>query len=117
MLDKSLYKHNWSYEIEQLFSNNGFENTFMTNSCVTVKVMHDVLHQQICASWNQDIYNVDKLRTYLTLKQEYGTEHYLKVVTNRQHTAALSRFKCGAFKSGNREISKYPSRIQIMYNV
>ncbi len=44
MWDKSLCKRNWSYEIKQLFSNNGFENTFMTNSCVNVKLMHDVLH-------------------------------------------------------------------------
>ncbi len=27
----------------QLFSDNGFENTFMTNSCVNVKLMHYIL--------------------------------------------------------------------------
>ncbi len=56
-----------------------------------------------CTTWNQDIFNVDKLRTYVTFKQEYGTEHYVKVVTNRQHRAALSQFR---FKSGYREISR-----------
>ncbi len=79
----------------KLFSNNGFENTFMTNSCVNVKLMHDVLHQQVCITWNQDIFNVDKLRTYVTFKQEYGPENYVKVVTNSQHRAALSQFRCG----------------------
>ncbi len=34
----------------KLFSNNGFENTFMTNSCVNVKLMHDVWHQWFCTS-------------------------------------------------------------------
>ncbi len=72
-----------------------FENTFMTNSGVNVKLMHDVLHQRICTTWNQDIFNVDKLTTYVTFKQEYVTEHYVKVVTNRQHRAVLSQFKCG----------------------
>ncbi len=38
---------------------------------------------------------MDKLRTYVTFKQEYGTEHYVKVVTNRQLRAALSQFRCG----------------------
>ncbi len=67
----------------------------MTHSFVNVKLMHDVLHQQVCTTWNQYILNVDKWRTYITFKQEYGTEHYVKVVTNRQHNAALSQFKCG----------------------
>ncbi len=31
----------------------------------------------------------------VTFKQEYGTEHYVQVVTNRQHRAALSQFRCG----------------------
>ncbi len=57
--------------------------------------MYDVLHQQVCTTRNQDICNVDKLRTYVTFKQEYGTEHYVNVVTNRQHRAALSQFRCG----------------------
>ncbi len=35
------------------------------------------------------------MRTYVTFKQEYSTEHYVKVVTNRQHRAALSQFRCG----------------------
>ncbi len=39
-------------------------------------------------------FNVDKLRTYVTFKQEYGTEQCVKVVTNRQHRAALSQFRC-----------------------
>ncbi len=95
MWDKSLCKRNWSYETKQLFSNNGFENTFMTKSCVNVELMHDVLSQWVCNTWNQDIVNVDKLRTYVTFKQEYGTEYYVKVVTNRQHRAALSQFRCG----------------------
>ncbi len=67
----------------------------MTNSCVNVKLMNDVLHQWVCTTWNQDIFNLDTLRIYVTFKQEYGTEHYVKVVTNRQHRAALSQFRCG----------------------
>ncbi len=47
MWDKSHCKCNWSYEMKQLFSNNGFENTFKTNSCVNVKLMHNVLHQHV----------------------------------------------------------------------
>ncbi len=83
-------------KFKQLFSNNGFKNTFMTNSCVNVKLMHDVLHQQVfTTTWNQDIFNVDKLWTYVTFKLEYGNEHYVKVVTNRQHRATLSQFRCG----------------------
>ncbi len=57
----------------------------MTNSCVNVKLVHDVLHQQVCTTWNHDIVNMDKLTTYVTFKQDYGTEHYVKVVTNRHH--------------------------------
>ncbi len=87
MWDKSLCKHNWSI--------NGFENTFMTNSCVNVKLMHVGLHQQVSTTWNQDIFNVKKLSTYVTFKQEYGTEHYVKVVTNMQHRTALSQFRYG----------------------
>ncbi len=63
----------------------------MTNSCVNVKLMH----QCVCTTLNQDIFNVDKLRTYVTFKQEYGNECYVKIVTNRQHRAALSQFRCG----------------------
>ncbi len=57
--------------------------------------MHGVLHQRAWTTWNQDMFNVDKLRTYVTFKQEYGAEHYVKVVTNRQHIAALSQFRYG----------------------
>ncbi len=66
------------------------------NSCVNVKSMHDVLHQQVCATWNQYNFNVDKLRTYVTFNQKYGIEHYyVKIVTNRQHRTVLSQFRCG----------------------
>ncbi len=66
MWDKYLCKRNWSYEIKQLFSKKGFKNSFMTNSCVNEKLMHDVLHQRISTTWNHDIFNVDQLRTYVT---------------------------------------------------
>ncbi len=86
----------------------------MANSCVNVKLMHNIneIFKHIhfvflpLITWDEDIFNVDKLRTYVTFRQEYGTEHYVKVVTNRQHRAALSQFK-----SGNREISRYSCRI------
>ncbi len=38
----------------------------MTDSCVNVKLMHDVLHQQVCPTWNQAIVNMDKSRTYVS---------------------------------------------------
>ncbi len=53
------------------------------------------MYLRVCTTWNQDIFNVDKLRTCVTFKQEYGTEHYVKVVTNRVHKVALSQFRCG----------------------
>ncbi len=84
----------------------------MTNSCLNVKLIDDVLHQWVCTSWNQNIFNVDKLRTYVTFKEEHGTEHYVKVVTNRQHRAALSQFRCGVLSlKVDTEISRYPCRI------
>ncbi len=84
----------------------------MTNSCVNVKLMHAVLHQLVCTTWNQDVFNVDKFRTYVTFKLEYGTECYVKVVTNRQQRAALSQFRCGVLPlKVETEISRYPCRI------
>ncbi len=71
-----------------------FENIFITNFCAKVKLMHNVLHQQVCSTWNQDIFNIDKLKTYVTFKQDHGTEHYVKVVRNGQHIATLSQFRC-----------------------
>ncbi len=54
------------------------------------------------------MFNVDKLRTYVTFKQEDGTEHYVKVVTNRKHRAAFISIKmwCSHYKHGNRDISQ-----------
>ncbi len=54
------------------------------------------------------MFNVDNWRTYVTFKQECGTEDYVKIVTNRQNTAALSHFRV---LSGNREMSKYQNRL------
>ncbi len=49
--------------------------------------MHGILYQQVSTTCYQDIFNVDK--------QEYGTEHYVKLVTNRQLKVALSQLRCG----------------------
>ncbi len=40
---------------------------------------------------------MDKLRTYVSFKQEYGSEHYVKVITNKQQIAAVSQFRCDVF--------------------
>ncbi len=62
--------------MKQLFSHNGFENTFMTHSCVNVKLISDILHHL------ESTY-VDKWRTYFTItetKHEVQTSH-LELIT------------------------------------
>ncbi len=55
---------------------------------IYVKLMHDVLQQCVCTTWNQDIFNMDMLPLS-------KTEYYVKVVTNRQNREALSQYRCG----------------------
>ena len=93
--DKSLCKRNWSSELKHLFNNTGFEEVFESVCSVNVKLLQNILHQNYCNLWSNDIQTVNKLRTYTTFKQEYGSESYVSNVTNRQHRSAIAQFRCG----------------------
>ena len=73
----------WGKQVNSIMTSIGLEEHFLNNYQVDIREANMLLHEQECNLWSQDVLNMPKLRTYVTFKQSYGTEPYVKYNQNR----------------------------------
>ena len=93
--DKDLCTRNWSSDVKRISDEAGCLETFMDSVYIDVRMVKSRLHDKQCRKWCEEIVAVPKLRTYIKFKNQFFTEPFVKLVTNRRHRSAISQFRCG----------------------
>ncbi len=70
----ALGNNNWATDIKALFINIGIENVFAYKVVCNLTTAKNVLYVKMCNSWEEEIYQKPKLRTYVTFKSTFGHE-------------------------------------------
>ena len=87
-------KNGWCKQVKTLLSLIDYPSVFTLEQPVDLQQAGNLLHTRFCESWEQDVINVPKLRSFITLKHEYGTEPFLKL-HNRGYRSVIAQFRCG----------------------
>ncbi len=71
------YVNTWSNNMKdvlyKLYMNDNFDN----EEPVSVNSIWDLLHEIICKDWEENIFKMPKLRTYVTFKKHFEVEPYI----------------------------------------
>ncbi len=63
---------NWSSEIRTIRNVNGFEDTFISKLQCSLQIVKSRIKNEDVESWFSDVSKMAKLRTYVTLKNEFN---------------------------------------------
>lgn len=98
---------NWQYRVCEIFKKHNLDvYSTMNNNVCKKRMVDDIkkkMFEQFHYNWNETI-NRDtarygnggnKLRTYKTFKNEFKTEHYVKIILPSKHRSAFSKFRAG----------------------
>ena len=81
-------------QVSELLGLIGYPNLFNLEQPVDLQQAGNLLHTKFCESWEQDVINVPKLRSFIKFKHEYGTEPFVKI-QNRGYRSVMAQFRCG----------------------
>jgi hypothetical protein len=101
--DKNLCTKNWSSEIFEIFRKGNMTDTFQNTCHCDIKVLQNVLFTSLKQEWLQNLpVNYDrnseskpKLRTYITFKDDFYTEPYVKNCNARFKRSILAQLRSG----------------------
>ena len=93
--DYNLCNNNWCAEIKSIFANLHCEEVFTDRSVCDIELLQRRNMCKFNESWKENIMKKPKLRTYVTFKDEYCTEDYVKYCTSRFQRSLLAQTRCG----------------------
>ena len=89
----ALGDNNWATDIKALFTNIGMENVFSNKVVCNLTTAENVLYVKMCNSWEEEIYQKPKLRTYVTFKSTFGPEPYVYSYMSRSERSLLAQLR------------------------
>ncbi len=88
-------KSTWLKYVKTLLHKTGHEQVYQNKVTVESNTIKRILHDQQMATWESDINNKTKLRTYIKFKHEYGVESYIEKFLSKRQRSILAQFRCG----------------------
>ena len=74
----------WCSEIKSIFDQLNMQNNFVNKLTVNLKHAENQLGTTYQREWNEKLFTVSKLRTYVTFKSNYKTEKYVELNINKK---------------------------------
>ena len=93
--DQSLCHQNWSEDILKLFQTIDLEHIFHCKMLCDIESAVQELHKNLKISWTNKLPTKPKLRTYITFKDSYRTEEYVKYNISRKQRSLFAQFRVG----------------------
>ena len=93
--DYGVNVNNWSSGVALLFGNTNLLNNFSDKTTCNIDVFRKRLMDLEREKWQKSLPNKPKLRTYITFKDTYEQENYLKINLSRTERSYLAQFRCG----------------------
>lgn len=93
--DKSLCKQNWSSEIKLLCQKVGLDDDFRRSLLIDIDLFIREMNNLLNVEWKNNLATKPKLRTYITIKENFITEDYVKFCLSRKKRSILAQFRLG----------------------
>ena len=93
--DYNLCRNNWCSEVKSIFTKLEHENVFIDRNVCDIEALQSINMCMHAETWKENILTKPKLRTYITFKDEYGTENYVKYCSSRFQRSLLAQIRCG----------------------
>ncbi len=93
----------WAYEISQILKNANFVNANL--EIVPESSVWANIHEKKCNEWQNNIYHLPKLRTYVLFKGNFCMEPYVRVNMNRKYRSVLAKLIIGLVSSVRRALA------------
>ncbi len=68
---------NWSSDIRDIMNAYGFKDKFISKLQCNLEIVKNRIKNKDIESWHSDVRKTNKLRTYVTFKNEFNVEPYL----------------------------------------
>ena len=88
-------KKNWCSEIKSIFTKLDMLSTYENKVSCNLKQCELVLLNMYSNQWFAKASNVPKLRTYVTIKEKFELEEYIKVGLSRKQRSVLAQLRLG----------------------
>ena len=95
MWDYHQCSSNWSSEIKKMLYELDMEEVFDDMHLCPISDLSATLKGDSENSWKDKVKNKTKLRTYITFKNKFGLENYLKVNLDRTERSLLAQLRLG----------------------
>ncbi len=95
LYDKTVCKDNWSSEVKALCEQLGFTDDFNESREINVDTFSCKLMTYFDQDWKHNLTTKPKLRTYVTFKENYCLEDYVKYCLSRKKRSLLAQLRIG----------------------
>ena len=93
--DYGLNVNNWSSGAAILFGNTNLLHHFSDKTACNIDIFRTRLMDMEREQWQNNLLTKPKLRTYITFKNSYEQENYLRINLSRAERSYLAQFRCG----------------------
>ena len=94
-----LGKKGWNRDVRNILESTNMQDLFyglgVENIAKNLKDLNKELENIEQTSWHNEVNGMPKLRTYKTLKLDYGTELYTKTTLNKYHRSLIAKTRLG----------------------
>ena len=87
--------NSWCSEIKVILDKIGLIANFLNRQTCDINVCEKLLLNSHCTDWANKIKDIPKLRTYISFKNQYETENYVKSYLPKQERSFLAQLRCG----------------------
>jgi hypothetical protein len=94
-MDYNKCSNNWCSDVKTVMTKLNLVSHFENKTVISLDYVKTRITQYYTDIWKTDIQKVPKLRTYVTLKDNFITEKYVQLNLNKNERSMLSQFRCG----------------------
>ena len=94
-MDLDLCKMNWSSEMKNIFQKLDMIDIFNNRQVCDTTAVKSKLYEIMELEWRKDVIKKPKLRTYVTFKDSFATEDYVRSNISRSARSLLAQFRIG----------------------
>ena len=88
-------KNNWCSEIKSIFTKLDMLSNYENKKSCNLNQCKLILSNTYSSQWYAKVNNVPKLRTYVTFKEKFELEEYIKVGLSRKQRSVLAQLRLG----------------------
>ncbi|XP_048743557.2 uncharacterized protein LOC125656974 [Ostrea edulis] len=94
-MDYDICRNNWCSTLKEILQNLELESYFDSKLLIDMNVLQTNMHYYYSNIWENEVFKVPKLRTYVSIKSTFGRENYVTLDMPKYFRSIMSQFRCG----------------------